>query len=64
VFNFFCRGQFFAQEARNFRGTNLSLLLIFKFLSATEIDEICRGDGIYSVSKAQRGLDILIFNIG
>jgi hypothetical protein len=43
MFNFFCWGQFFAQKALNFRGTNLSLLLIFKFLSATEIDKICRG---------------------
>ena len=31
------------QKARDFRGKNLSLLLIFKFPPATEIDEICRG---------------------
>ena len=43
MLDFFCWGKFFAQKARNFRGKSLSLLLIFKFPPATEIDEICRG---------------------
>ena len=41
--NFFSVEVNFLRSERENLGNNLSLLLIFKFPSATEIDEICRG---------------------